>query len=398
MKKVCVISLAGIDDSRAIRSIETMLSMSGMEIHYFFTEGERDKTSSLRNRENLNLYPISRPKYSFKRQFFNHSFAYLSADYFLNEIQKIKNDYDVIYAHDFRTSYSALKLKRSNTKLIYDVHDLYIETINQHFPIRAKFHKKIIYKFLIYFMRFVCYRWEKKFMKSVDLVLTTNENYKNYLIEKYGNKNITITSNYPKYKNVQHSNQIYFDLKIDLDKKIVLYHGAFTEGRFLREIVSSSKYFNKNIVLVLIGNGPMENELKKSLQDSSNIVFKDLVPYNELLNFISGATLGLMLIDPINLSKKYSLANKVTEYMASGLPVVASNSPENVRIINGFSSGYILDEINEKTISDLINNLIDNNSDELAKKGENGKSAIRDYLNWEKVSEELKTEIIKLLN
>ena len=395
MNYICVLSLAGINDSRARRTISSMAN-ENVTIDYFFIGDEIDELNLLVN-DKINLYPIKRPKLSIKGKIINHSLVYLASMFLIPKVREIRKSYDVIYAHDLPTSYAAYKLRTIATKIIYDVHDLYVETLNQHFPSEVSFLKKIIFKTLLIQMRFFSKLWERKFIKSVDLILTTNENYKLYLKENYNVSNIIITPNYPEHCELQKTMDIYEDFDIEKNKIIVLYHGALNEGRYLREIVRSSEHFDENIILIIIGNGPLENELKNLNSIAKNkIHFKNLLPYENLLSYISGASIGLMLIKHINLSKKYALANKVTEYMAAGICVLGSNSPENSKIISKYNSGKTMDLINEYSIANEINNLAKSRS-ELDKLGVNGRLAFEKSLNWNIVKTDFENRFNQLI-
>lgn len=396
MKSICVLSLAGINDSRARRTISSMVNKN-VTIDYFFIGNEEDKLKLMPS-DKINLYPIKRPKLSIQRKIINHTLVYLESMFLIPKIQEISKSYDLIYAHDLPTSYAAYKLRKKTAKIIYDVHDLYVETLNQHFPAKTSKIKKGVFKILLFNMKLFAKIWEKKFIRSVDLVLTTNEHYKSYLIEKYNISNIIITPNYPEYRKINKNKKIYNDLGINKDKIIVLYHGVLNEGRYLRELVKSTKYFDENIILVIIGNGPLENELKKHNYESKNkIHFIDLLPYANLLSFISGASIGVMLIKHINYSKKYALANKVTEYMAAGICVLGSDSPENSKIISKYNSGKTMTLIDEYSIAKEINNLAKNRS-ELFKLGENGRRAFEKKLNWDIVKTEFENQFTELIN
>jgi len=378
-KNICVLSLAGINDSRARRTIQSM-KLADVNIDYFFV-GDNRVMSVPKEFKGINLCPVKTPNLSLKRKIINHSLLYLESAFLVKKVKKIKSSYDIIYAHDLPTSYAAHKLKAKTTKIIYDIHDLYVETLNQHFPSEVSTIKKIVYKTLLIQMKIFTKLWERKFIRSVDLVLTTNEHYKSYLKEKYNVSNIIITPNYPEYIDIHKNAIIYEDLDIDKNKIIVLYHGVLNEGRYLREIVKSSQYFNENIALVIIGNGPLETELKNLSSKSNKIYFKDLLPYEKLIAYIAGASIGLMLIKHINLSKKYALANKVTEYMAAGICVLGSNSPENAKIISKYHSGKTIDLIDQYSIAKEINNLVKNRSN-LDELGMNGRRAFEKSLNW----------------
>jgi glycosyltransferase involved in cell wall biosynthesis len=380
VKSICVLSHTGYNDSRALRTISTMAQFEGVLIDFYFIDDGKDY-NKIQKYDNVNLFPIKEPILSKTRRIKNHSFIFFNSNFFIKEVLKQNKNYSIIYVHDLTTSYAGYRLKRTmNSFLIYDVHDLFIETINQFFPRSTTGLKKIIFRLLILEMRIINRFWEKKFFNYVDLTLTTNQNYSNYLIDQYKAKRILITPNYPELLECNKSFEIYNKLGIDATKKIILYHGALTEGRYLREIVNCAVYLKSNIELVIVGEGPLKNELVSLNRSNDSVHFVSFLPYEDLINFISGASLGLMLIEHINLSKKFALANKVTEYMAAGVPVFASNSPENVRIVCSSKAGFIHEFNDVNKLASELNEAI--NSSSLSIMGINGRKAFEQSYNW----------------
>jgi glycosyltransferase involved in cell wall biosynthesis len=72
---------------------------------------------------------------------------------------------------------------------------------------------------------------------------------------------------------------------------------------------------------------------------------------------------------------------KMFEYMAAGIPVIASNFPLWRQIVEGNQCGLCVDPLNPKAIAGAIDYLIMN--PEIAKRmGENGKKAVIEKYNW----------------
>ena len=386
MKRVCVLSYSGINDSRARR---TVLSMSKNSIIDYFYICEKNDIEPQTFNNNVNLFPIApTAKNRILKKVYEHSFFYLTTSFFIKEVlQNSKVKYDVIYAHDLITSYPAYKLaKLFNAKILYDVHDLYIETINQFFPKKSTGPKYFVFMCLIKSMRFIGIKWQSFFIKKTELIVTTNNNYKNYLENKYGAKNCIITPNYPELKHIEYSNILYDNVKLNKEKQnIILYHGALNDGRYLEQIVESSAFFSKENFLVIIGEGPLKDKLIKLSKSlgNSKVIFLSFVPYEKLLDYISCATIGLILIENINLSKKYALANKVTEYMAAGVALLASDSPENVRIISKANCGHTKTFKSPNELGNFINKITSDNI-KLKEMSQNGNRAYRNEFNWDK--------------
>jgi len=298
-----------------------------------------------------------------------------------NYMKKVTVKYDIIYCHDLPSLIVGAKLKDVNKgKLVYDIHDLFIETINQGFSsLGNSLKSKLKTFFLINLFKFFIYRNEKKYIKKSDLTYSVNESISDYITKLYAVNCFTI-QNYPELKTNLFDKKLRKYFNLTKESKVVLYHGNIGDGRHLENIVKSAYYFSDEISLVIIGNGYLLNKLKK-ISNSSNTYFLDHVPYNDLFNFISDVDLGLVLLEHINYSKKHASANKFFECMACGIPVIASKSPELIRIFNKMDVGFLIEEINPKKIALKINEVIFN-SEVLRNKGNNGRKLYETELNW----------------
>ena len=383
MKRVCVISITNFrTSSRAMRTVKSMSKTSIVD--YFFYGKALSKEDSAIFNENVNLYSLQYRKNGLLQKLLGHSFYFLKYSSLKKEIKNKGKKYEVVYAHDLDTSYAAYRISKSqNSKLIYDVHDLFTEILNQFFPLNSPFPKSAIIKLNIQLIKHINKKWESFFVKKSDLIVTANSHFQRYLIEKYGADNCIVTPNYPEYVEIKKDYILYKKLHIPMETKIVLYHGALNHGRNLELIIESVKFFNENIVLVIIGEGPLKEKLialSKTNNIKSKVFFQDFVDYSMLLTLISSASLGLMLLDHINYSKKHALANKITEYMAAGVPLLATDSPENTRIIKQSNCGFIKTTNSPKELGEFINTIVENEN--LDKIGENGKAAFKNKFNW----------------
>jgi glycosyltransferase involved in cell wall biosynthesis len=305
-----------------------------------------------------------------------------------NYMKKVNIKYDIIYCHDLPSLIVGAKLKDVNKgKLVYDIHDLFIETINQGFSsLGNSLKSKLKTFFLINLFKFFIYRNEKKYIKKSDLTYSVNESISDYITKLYDVNCFTI-QNYPELKPNLFDKKLRKHFNLPDQRKVVLYHGNIGDGRHLENIVKSAYYFSDEISLVIIGNGYLLNNLKK-ISNPSNTYFLDYVPYNDLFNFISDVDLGLVLLEHINYSKKHASANKFFECMACGIPVIASKSPELVRIFNKIDVGFLIEEINPKNIALKINEVIFN-SEVLRNKGNKGRKLYETELNWSCEEEKL---------
>jgi len=273
-----------------------------------------------------------------------------------NELVKIKAD--VYHAHDLNTllpCYKAAAIHKA--KLVYDSHELFIETIKN--PKKIKNVSSLIYSssVKIYFQYI-----EKKLIKRVDQVITVNSSISDFLATKYNIKKPAVIMNYPLIPSDIKNYDLRKLLHLPPQSKIILYHGGIGPDRGLLPLVQSFKFLAENYKLVLIGRGSYEMILKQKIQSenlNNRIYLHDMMPLQELFSYIPSANLGVILFENINLNMQYATPNKLFEYLFAGLPVLASNLKEIEKIIREEEVGIIVDTLEPKSIAKKIKDIIE---------------------------------------
>ena len=108
---------------------------------------------------------------------------------------------------------------------------------------------------------------------------------------------------------------------------------------------------------MILGDGDLRPELENyvtDLQMTHRVKFAGTIPQNELLSYTASADIGCVLIENISRSYYYALPNKLFEYIAVGVPVLASNLPQMVQIIDEFGVGKYVDPEEQDEIVDTI--------------------------------------------
>jgi glycosyltransferase involved in cell wall biosynthesis len=96
---------------------------------------------------------------------------------------------------------------------------------------------------------------------------------------------------------------------------------------------------------------------------------------------LSRASAGLVVLHPVrNYLDSYPV--KMFEYMAAGLPVIASDFPLWREIVDGAQCGLLVDPMNPDAIADAMRWIVEN-PDESAAMGRRGQQAVADLYNWE---------------
>jgi glycosyltransferase involved in cell wall biosynthesis len=127
--------------------------------------------------------------------------------------------------------------------------------------------------------------------------------------------------------------------------RVALYVGALTTGRGLELSIMALNHID-DVRLRLVG--PARPAYLRELVQlahtegvSDRVEFAGAVSPDELIATIRGASVGLALIQPICLSYRMSLPNKVFEYVAAGLPVLGSDLPAISALVNEHGIGLL---------------------------------------------------------
>jgi glycosyltransferase involved in cell wall biosynthesis len=85
-------------------------------------------------------------------------------------------------------------------------------------------------------------------------------------------------------------------------------------------------------------------------------------PYDEMMQFTHNADLGLTLDKATNLNYKFSLPNKVFDYIHAGTPILSTRLVEIERIIQRNNVGILIDELTVDSLVEAIQSLQTNKS------------------------------------
>jgi len=138
------------------------------------------------------------------------------------------------------------------------------------------------------------------------------------------------------------------------------------------------------VTLLIVGSGDIIPDLKikvAKLNIENKVIFIPTLPWDSLMKYTKSADIGICMEKDTNLSYRYSLPNKLFDYIAAGLPVIASDLPETGRILREFKCGIIVESITPSGISAALCRM-KSNREELDVMKSNSVLASR-KLNWE---------------
>lgn len=370
-----------LNDYRVIKMIQTLSKVAKIDLYYL--DGNELIDKALFN-EHVHLFSFEQ-RNSFVSKVLKHSLFCNEFNFFINEVLSKNIGYDYIWCNDLPTLKAGSKISRKlNAKLIYDSHEIYVETINQFFPSKSNALKLLIFRLLILIMKRHGKIIEKRILPKVDSFITVNESILKYFKGKHTINNGLVVMNLPRTSDNNSSNEVIDFYKLYSWEKsdvILLYQGVINHGRGLELLIDSFVKLPKNYKLVIIGNGPLLNVLvdkKNALEMDESIKFINTVQLSELPKYTRGATLGVNLLEAYNLSKKMASPNKLFEYIHAGLPVIASDTIENKIVLTKFNVGIITQNNSESIKQNILN--ITSQDIETFK---NSAVSASNYYNWE---------------
>ena len=185
------------------------------------------------------------------------------------------------------------------------------------------------------------------------------------------------------------------ELDLPENKKILILQGTgINIDRGAEEAVMAMKYI-ENAVLLIVGRGDVIPALRHIVQEEKlehKIIFKPKMPFTELRQHTMNADLGLVIDKDTNLNYRFSLPNKLFDYIHSDIPVLASELPEIKNIIDKYDIGYYIPNHSPQAIAETVNRIFENKSRYQTVKHNTQKA--KTELSWEK--EEL--NLIEVIN
>lgn len=274
-------------------------------------------------------------------------------------------DADIYQLHDPELIPIGLKLKRLGKKVIFDSHeDVPTQLLDK--PYLDPISLRVLSGAVAIYERFACHQFDgiigaTPFIRDKFLLI---------------NPQTVDVNNFPLIgeldSTVQWSNK----------RDEICYVGGIDAIRGAHEIVRACELLQSPTRLNLVGRfseSALEARVKAypGWERVNELGFLDR---SGVRNVLGRSVAGLVTSHPIG-NFLDGLPVKMFEYMAAGIPVIASNIPSWREIIEGNGCGVCVDPLDPKAIAGAMDYLVMN--PEIAKRmGENGKKAVMEKYNW----------------
>jgi glycosyltransferase involved in cell wall biosynthesis len=164
----------------------------------------------------------------------------------------------------------------------------------------------------------------------------------------------------------------------------VAYYGGISEERGIQEMVAAMDLLSTTLHLTLeLGGWFYVKEQEADLMAKpywKHVNWHGELDRSGIASLLSRVQVGLVVLHP---DEAYltSQPTKLFEYMAAGIPVVASDFPLWRSIIQGAGCGLLVDPFSVRDIAAAIEHLI-RNPDEAEAMGQRGRRAAEEQFNW----------------
>ncbi len=254
---------------------------------------------------------------------------------------------DLIVSNDLDTLLACATAKRFKPKsrLVYDSHEYFTEVpelIN-----RPKVQK-------------IWLRIEQRIFPKLTDVYTVNQSIADIYSSTYGKAVKVVRNISPRWQSESIRDKA--SLGIPEGKPLIILQGAgINVDRGAEEAVEAMA--GLDAILMIVGDGDVIPQLKehvRALGLEEKVIFFGKKPYTTLMNYTLHADIGLTLDKPSNLNYRYSLPNKVFDYMHTGTAVVATKIREVEAVVRKHDIGEIVDELTVENLRSTIQSLLDN--------------------------------------
>ena len=233
----------------------------------------------------------------------------------------LSNDLDTLAAN-FITS----RLK--NVRLVYDSHEYFTEV------------PELVSR---PFIRSIWLKIEQWIFPHLSDVMTVNDSIAGFYEAKY-NVPVKVVRNLPFSADLSKPTMNRKQWGIPEEARVFLFQGAgINIDRGAEESIEAISLVS-GAVLVFIGGGDVIQQLKNKVKSKGiegKVFFIPKQPFNELIRFTHMADFGLTLDKSSNPNYKYSLPNKLFDYIQACLPVLATDLHEVKNIIEKYDVGLI---------------------------------------------------------
>lgn len=264
---------------------------------------------------------------------------------------------ELVHANDWNTMWTGLAIRFGfGARLVYDSHELWPDRNG-----RWEWRPWLI-------------AGEALFVRAADEVITSSPGYAETLARRYRVSRPLVVRNIPERRSDAdamppdgRAGQLASTIARSHgagppSPPRVVYVGGLMPGRGLEQMIDSLPLL-PDVRLYAIGPGARRYRVDllsraRAAGVEDRVVLRAPVAPGEVHDVLLGAAAGLCLIQPICRSYELSLPNKLFEYAAAGLPVLASDAPVIAAVVRAHGLGQVVATDRPRAIATSLERLL----------------------------------------
>ncbi len=222
--------------------------------------------------------------------------------------------------------------------------------------------------------------------KTSKIIVVTEEN-RNRIVERGASENdVYVVSNTPDletyglYKGtVDKSELAFYESKFTL-----IYVGGLGPIRGLEMVIEAMPQILQRIhhaYLLIIGKGEKIGILKSLAREydiEKHVTFKGWIEFESVPQYIKASSIGI-IPHRLTMHTNTTIPNKIFDYMAFGVPVVASDTAPMRRIVEGAMAGVVFEPHSPDGFAEAVVKIFEQSEIDY---GKNGMAAVNNEYNW----------------
>ena len=353
-------------DTRVFKKQCRSLAKRGFEVFLVVADGLGDEQAS-----DVHISDVGASKSRLSRILFAPLRVFMRA---------LKLRAQVYHLHDPELLPVGILLRLAGRKVIFDAHENFRKQLLSK-PYLGKWQSRLFSR-LVAPVEFVSF----KFFHHIITATPSIKAHIGFIKES----KITVVNNFPLLEEFSFS---------DAEKKNngrAIFVGAITRIRGLQQLIDALPQ-RQSFHLDLIGGCSDKNFLAEmeAAQGWGHVTYHGFLSANEAFRKVENSLAGIVTYLPYA-NHIEAQPNKLFEYMAAGVPVIASHFPLWRDIVEGNGTGICVDPESPQEIADALAFLADN-PEKAKAMGQKGRAIVKQKFNWQAEEEALAGAYEKLL-
>lgn len=293
---------------------------------------------------------------------------------------------DIVHFHDYDILSIAPTMKYLlRCRLVYDAHE--------DFPASVSMSKRFAEALRPAVARLVRL-FEVTFARCCTLIITADKPTAEYLSET--GVPVRVLFNYPRVglfptdeADSEENRELF------ADHAVITYEGTMSPDRGLFHMIRAmpgilARRSDCRLLLIGLKNDGLRHQtlaLADELGVREAVFIIPWIPHVELHRYLRRSKVGLVPLLPVQKYKR-NIPIKLFEYMASGLPILAADLPSTRPYMEQSMAGLLYDSTSPEALAAGVIRML-SDKDGLRRMGENGRRAVQEKWNWDKMEAQL---------